>query len=383
LPPGGAQTVNLALSGARPAPGIYQGTVNMTNGAAVSIQVPYLYLVGDGVPANVYAVAGSNDTGIVNQPNYSGGLFMKVLDQYGVPVSGAAVSWDAPDGGTISQADTVTDQYGIAGAVTSMGPVSGNYYTFNFSVNNTNQSYSNQDYALDAPNLNPVGVVNAASYALGNGIAPGSYIALFGTSLANDGGEGATYTPLPIGINYISVGFDAPGVSAPGALSYVGPGQINVQVPWELAGQSSVQIKVNNEPFNGNLVTVPVATYSPAMFVVNGIAAALNLQYQLITASNPAVRGDYVVLYANGLGPVTNQPADGAVASGALSSTTTAATVTIGGQPANVEFSGLAPGFVGLYQLNVQVPAGIGAGTQPVVITIGGVESPAANLPVQ
>jgi uncharacterized protein (TIGR03437 family) len=386
LAKGASATVDLTLSGTRPAPGIYQGTVNITNGAAVSIQVPYLYMVGDGVPANVYAEAGSGDVGFVDNVNYEGGLFMRVLDQYGVPVAGVGVNWGAPDGGTILEADSTTDQYGQAGAETVLGSVPG-YYTFNFSVNNSNQTFSTQDLAYGQPTLVSASAVNAASYTLGNGIAPGSYISLFGTYLS-DVSQGASYTPLPIAMEtptyYVSVAFDANGVSVPGALSFVSPGQINVQVPWELAGQSSVLIKVNNEPLNGNLITVPVTTYSPALFVVNGIAAALNLNYQLITTSNPATRGDYVVLYANGLGPVSNQPADGAVAQGnPLSSTTTAATVTIGGQPANVEFAGLAPGFAGLYQLNVQVPTNISAGSQPVVVSIGGADAPTVNLPVQ
>lgn len=387
LAPGGTQTVHLTLSGTRPAPGIYQGSVNITNGGSISIQVPYVYLVGDGIPANVYPVVPfqGSDSGIVNQVSASGGIAMKVIDQFGVPVAGAVVSWDAPDGGTITDADSSTDQFGDASATTFLGPVAGSYYTYNFAVNNSNQSYTVQDLAYNLPTLSSVGAVNAASYTLGDGIAPGSYIALFGINLS-DVGQGATYTPLPIAIETptfsVSVGFDADGVAAPGALSYVSPGQINVQVPWELAGQSSVQIKVNNEPFNGNLITVPVAAYSPALFVVNGIAAALNLQYQLITTANPATRGQYVVLYANGLGPVSSPQADGAVTTG-LVNTTTPATVTIGGQPATVEFSGLAPGFVGLYQLNVEVPAGIGTGLQPVVVSIGGVDSPAVNLPVQ
>jgi minor extracellular serine protease Vpr len=56
--------------------------------------------------------------------------------------------------------------------------------------------------------------------------------------------------------------------------------------------------------------------------------------------------------------------------------TKTLPTVTIGGQPATVVFSGLAPGIVGEYQVNVQVPAGISAGNQPITISIGGTTSP-------
>ena len=89
-------------------------------------------------------------------------------------------------------------------------------------------------------------------------------------------------------------------------------------------------------------------------------------------------------LYANGLGPVDNQPPTGEPASASpLSHALTLPTVTIAGQAATVQFSGLAPGFPGLYQVNVEVPAGVPSGVQPVVLKINGVTSPAANLPVQ
>jgi len=82
---------------------------------------------------------------------------------------------------------------------------------------------------------------------------------------------------------------------------------------------------------------------------------------------------------------VTNQPGDGLAApSGPLAQTTATPTITIGGQPvAPPQFSGLAPGFVSLYQVNVQVPAGISSGAQPITCTIGGVTSTTAQLYVK
>ena len=103
-----------------------------------------------------------------------------------------------------------------------------------------------------------------------------------------------------------------------------------------------------------------------------------------ILASNPAHSGEILSLYANGLGPVTNQPASGSAAvANPLSQTTGAPpVVTIGGQQAQVSFSGLAPTFPGLYQLNVTVPAGL-TGNQNVTVSIGGQTSPVVVLPVQ
>ena len=94
-----------------------------------------------------------------------------------------------------------------------------------------------------------------------------------------------------------------------------------------------------------------------------------------------------VELYVNGLGPVNVCSASSTIcASGDpapsdqahLATTTTTPVVTIGGQSAQVQFAGLAPGFVGLYQVNVYVPTGISTGNQPITIAIGGKTSPAS-----
>jgi uncharacterized protein (TIGR03437 family) len=153
--------------------------------------------------------------------------------------------------------------------------------------------------------------------------------------------------------------------------------QIDIQLPWELQGQTSAQMKVTlNEYEPGNVVTVPVANYAPAFF--HATVDALDLNYNVIGAANPAVRGNYVQLFAHGLGPVNNQPASGSYVTDASATTTTAVTVKIGGQNAPVIFAGLAPGFPGEYQINAQVPSGIGTGNQPISITVGGVTSAAS-----
>jgi uncharacterized protein (TIGR03437 family) len=198
----------------------------------------------------------------------------------------------------------------------------------------------------------------------------------------------ATTNPWPLGLDAVNVSFDVPGakISMPAPIVAVSAGQINVQVPWELAGQTSAQVKVIvDEPFGSsiysNVVTATLNDYVPALFTNNGVANAAN-NNGIITSSNPAVRGQFISLFANGLGPVSNTPADGAGA-GSNSITTTTPTVTIGGQPATVQFHGLAPGFA-IYQVNVQVPSGISAGSQPITISIGGQTSPSGVvIPVQ
>ncbi|HTX39614.1 MAG TPA: hypothetical protein VME43_31560, partial [Bryobacteraceae bacterium] len=164
---------------------------------------------------------------------------------------------------------------------------------------------------------------------------------------------------------------------------------VNVQVPWELTGQSQTSLTgtLNNQ--TGAAQAVGLAAFAPAIFSQNaegsGQGAILDTSYRLVDSSNPATAGNSVVLiYCTGLGAVTNQPPTGSPALSNPLSQSTTPTVMIGGVPADVLFSGLAPGYVGLYQVNAQVPAGAATGpAAPVVISIGGVESNTVTMAVQ
>jgi uncharacterized protein (TIGR03437 family) len=96
-------------------------------------------------------------------------------------------------------------------------------------------------------------------------------------------------------------------------------------------------------------------------------------------------RGEYLSIYCTGLGPVANQPVNGAASpANPLSTTMNTPAVTIGGVAAPVSFSGLAPGFVALYQVNVQVPDNAPTGNEvSVVLTIGGATSNTVTVAVQ
>ena len=149
-------------------------------------------------------------------------------------------------------------------------------------------------------------------------------------------------------------------------------------------GLASAQLFVNvadvSVPY-----TIPISPYLPAMYDYNNLASAQDQSYQLVTTGNPAQRGQYIVIYANGLGAVDNRPPSGeATPAQPLAKTLATPTVTIGGVVApQVLFSGLTPGSIGLYQIDVAVPANAPTGVQPVVITQNGVSSLPANLPIQ
>jgi uncharacterized protein (TIGR03437 family) len=234
--------------------------------------------------------------------------------------------------------------------------------------------------------INPGGMVSAASYAGGAPVAFGSIVAVFGSYLTSSPSTDQGF-PLPTSLGGISMWF---GDGAPAPLFFASSGQVNVQVPWELAGllQTSVTVTLNGETSVPQ--TVNLTTYAPGIFTMNaqgsGQGAILDSSYRLLDSSNGASRGNTVALiFCTGLGPVYNQPPTGAPApSKPLAGTTTTPIVTIGGVPAMVSFSGLAPGYVGLYQVNALVPEGSAVGSAvPVTISIGGVSSNAVTIAVQ
>ncbi len=223
--------------------------------------------------------------------------------------------------------------------------------------------------ALPAPTLNPTGVyldptgiVNAASSAPFTArIAPGELLTLYGENLAASLVV-APQAPFPTTLNNVQVMVN--GVAAP--IYYVSPTQISVIVPYGIAS-SIAQFQVSNDGTKSNSVTMLTGTTAPGVFTVPpgglGYGAILHADYSLVTQQNPAQIGETVQVYLTGLGAVTPTVGDGAAApTDSLVNTSNTITADVNGTTAKVAFSGLAPGFAGLYQVNVTIPTGVTSG---------------------
>jgi uncharacterized protein (TIGR03437 family) len=215
--------------------------------------------------------------------------------------------------------------------------------------------------------LNPLGVVNAASFApVTNPIAPGEIIALFGSGLAA-GTVSASSLPLPTTLGNVQVLIN--GTPAP--LFYVTSGQIAALVPQAISPANNVfnaTIQVLNGSTSSNTVTVYTNYTSPGVFAFSnggvGPAAAELSNYSLISAANPATIGSTVLLYATGLGQVSPAVSDGAAApSNPPATATDGDAVYVGSQQENILFDGLTPGLASLYQVNATLLQGPPAGT--------------------
>src|SRR5579871_42070 len=237
------------------------------------------------------------------------------------------------------------------------------------------------------------GTVNAAGFQTGMAVVPGSIAAVFGTNLASATTNNSGL-PLPTSLGGASVLFNG---TTPAPLFFTSSGQINMQVPWELAGPERTWATFTTSAGTSSPATITLEPFAPGVFTIN---AAGQGAVQISStgafaapsgsvpgaAANPVAKGDFVTIYCTGLGDVTNRPATGTPAPPGpnLAVTTTAPAVTIGGAAATVSFSGLAPGFVGLYQVNVQVPSAATSGNAVTLqLSIGGINANPVTIAVQ
>jgi uncharacterized protein (TIGR03437 family) len=241
--------------------------------------------------------------------------------------------------------------------------------------------------ASDVPIVSAGGVVSAVSFD-GGSQGPGSYVAIFGQKLSEGLGVASS---LPLQLRMRGTEVFMSGRTIP--ILFTSEGQVNAMVPFELKPNGRHQVIVRR----GHCMSVPepleILLARPAVFSVDGSGkgqghvykAGSSGEFVLAQPGSPAAAGDPVVLYASGLGQVDPAVESGAAApSGVVSRTLSTVGVTIGGKSAVVQFSGLAPGFAGLFQVNALVPEGVAPGeTVPVVVSAAGQSSPPVTMAVK
>lgn len=243
-----------------------------------------------------------------------------------------------------------------------------------------------------SPAITSAGLVNAASFS-GLFPAAGSIASLFGSNLASSPLL-ADALPLPTALGGVTVRIN----DLPAPLLFVSPGQINFQIPWELLGQTQAALTVTVAGLTSRPATIYPSAVAPGIFSVNsqgsgqGAISIANTQVMAAPVGSlagkttrPAKRGEFITIFCTGLGDVTNRPASGAaVSTDPLAAAIANPSVMIGNVAAPVTFAGLAPGFVGLYQVDVRVPENAPVGSAvPVLLTAGNVASNAVTMAVE
>jgi uncharacterized protein (TIGR03437 family) len=333
----GATSASFTLTGAKS--GVEELLATPADG---SYETAYARIqVADGSQLKLITVSGS-----VPAPGTSPIIF-QLTDTNGLPYPGVRVS--ATTDGAIAPASAVTD---------AQGQVS---FTWNAGTQlSLNAAALVAVFNTRGPSI--AAVVNAASFDAG--IAPGSLQTLYGANLAGGQTAQASY-PWPRtldGVQLLLAGNPLP-------LLYVSDTQINFYVPFGIPlSKTDLTVKTASGaiPF-----TVNVSEEQPGIF-----PAAILKAGTTVNATTTAVHaGDYIEIYCTGLGTTRNV--------NGLDTTSLSPTVFVGNIPLRPSFSGLAPGFVGLYQVDVRLPDSVPAGTTSVILSVGTAHSNAVNIQVQ
>jgi len=321
-------------------------------------------------------VSGANQQG-GRGANLSQPIVLRLRDDNDVPFAGTVVNLAVTADGTVIPARATTDASGLV-QVTWRLATTGNANTLRASLDAAPAvSVDINATGIERAIFTTAGVVNAASFntgaAAGNAaLANGSLVTIFGTGLA---GSTAAASGFPLPTTLASTAVTVNGVAAP--LIFVSPAQINFQVPFDVSG-TTAQIVVSSSAGPSAPVPVPLGVAQPGIFFdsASGLGAIIHNADGKLTSERPARAGDFLQVYATGLGAVSPAVIAGFPAPvSPLSQTVAQPQVTIGGRPAAVVFSGLAPGFAGLYQLTIQVPEGVPSGRQPAALTVNGLRS--------
>jgi uncharacterized protein (TIGR03437 family) len=398
-----AGNIYWANSGATPTGGVFTAEVvvwNRANSGLTSYSIVGLAAIGRNENGDAVVVAGNSAlfrAPYLLQPTGRGAL---VAPYTNLPISSLARWKDQPffttgsrlfrgEPGKLQMFNELTLPTGAAFSPDFVLPSPGNLI-----VHSTDGGFyriDNLDACKWLPQPTISAVVNAASFASNGTISPRQLITFFGTGLGPPEGQGfvldgalrataqpAPYPTLTLG-NFSGAIANAAVTGTNLPVIYSNDTQVTTQSPTGSPASNSYLLYFN---WNGLTLLQPESVRTvaavPALFAVDGNAAALNEDGGRNSAANPAPAGSVVQFYATGLGAIaTNVALGDFFSTTAPVLTTNAVTVTIGGAEAEVDFAGGAPGMIGgLYQINVRIPDGLAAGVQRVQVTVAGQSSP-------
>ena len=394
-PPNGTTpaTLTVNVNGGSLQPGNYTGQINIVApGAGNSPQAVTVNLTVTAAQTLALSAGGASSLTFTSQA----GAAAPPTQTIGVTVSAgsapftAAASVTSPAGGnwlsvTPTSGTASTTASNLTVSVNPQGLAAGTYtgtVTVTSPTTGNSPQRINVTYTVTAiPTPAPTAIANAGSFQPG-AVAPGEIVTIGGTNMGPPApGVVATITgnSLPTQVSDTQVTFD----NIPAPLLYVSDKQINTIVPYGVTGRAQTRIVVTYKGTASTAIVQNVADTAPGIFpsgapgVPQNQAAVLNANGSFNGPNNPAPKGQPIVIYATGEGQTNPPGVDGLIIPldvNALKKPILPVLVTIGGQPAEVQYAGSAPGFVsGALQINAVVPDTAPSGSAvPISFSVGG-----------
>jgi uncharacterized protein (TIGR03437 family) len=354
--------------------------------ASLRSTVVFRVTIVPGPAAALRIQEGDNQNGTAGQA-LPRAIEVLVADRFGNPVSGAEVQFVAGGAGTFTPATVRSDSRGVARTIFTLAATAAGALEVRANLAGTSVSEPIRINAQGVPFV--TGIVNPASFTDPNPsnpqLASNSLFTIFGTALASSA-QSARSLPLPTLLENTAVNIGG----QPTPLLYVSPTQINAVAPPALELMPAVDVEVVRDGVRSARTFYRLVAATPGLFTTNQqgsgpVTALLNAVYTPVSPLAPAPRGASVLIFATGLGEVRNTPPVGQPAPvDPLATSVLVPVVTIGGVEVPVAYSGLAPGFVGLFQINVTITDEVPTGPAvPITVTIGGQVSNTASVAIR
>jgi len=357
LPPGITLTPAGVLSGTATTAGNYTFTIRATDASNATTSSTYTFAV---TAPEVNFVTSTLPSGTLNQAYNQTLMFSGGTAPYTVTVTNGTL----PTGLSISP----------AGVISGM-PTAAVNSPFTLRVTDSTGKTSTAEYLIGigvvgAPALGAI--VSAANY-LGDGVAPGEIVVIYGTNLGPANLLSATVSNNAFATTFGGTRVLFDGTPAP--IVYTSATQVAVVAPFNLMGKTSTRISVESLGVTAAQIQVPVRAARPSIFTANasgtGPGAILNQNASVNTAQNPAEKQTIISVYVTGVGQTSPASVDGQIVS-TQSTLVTPVTATINGQTAEVIYAGGAPGLIpGLAQINLRLPANTISGPNSIQLTSG------------
>lgn len=378
-------TLTVSANGASLSQGTYTGTVTITAPGAAGSPKNIMVTLTIGAPTTITVAPATLSFSAQVGSAAPAAQTVQVTSNVTALAFTAAAATSGNSGNWLS----VTPASGTAPATLSVsvspGSLAAGTYTGTVTVTATGAGISpqtvNVTFSLTPPPMPVVMLVeNAASYAVGP-VAPGGIVAIFGTNFGGPtAGALGVITGHSLGTTLADTQLLFDNIAAP--LLYVSDVQINAVVPFELFGRFQTHLQVVHAGVTSATLDLNVVNAAPGIFTANqsgsGQGSILNPNFSVNSAGNPVAQGSYLMVYGTGGGQTAPPGVTGNITPGDGTGLkdVPGVTATVGGKPATVLYAGTAPGFVeGALQVNVQLPATLGSGPQPITIAVNGVSS--------